>query len=299
MAGITGTWDGEHIFFLLMKASPEKKQKLLDDFNKSLNYNTQSVREWKHASGLHCPNCKTNHSADIVRNGRMKPGSTRQRYFCRSCKSSFNDHTGTVFFRSKKVDRWPAFLKAMLDGKSIRQCAQEVGISPTTAHSWRKKILTHLLEHLNDPQLSGIVEYTEHTVKISNKGQKTAHPPLPKQKVTVVFCKSRLGGVYIGRGEDWKRSRISHSSGTLWHTHLTDPTHLPLPEKLHRPRAENTLLHTDHVMQIADAFSRHYRKMRGVATVYLHHYAVWHRFLEQVNGSTVKEKLGRLLRLCT
>lgn len=102
MAGTTETWDGEHILLLLKKTSPEKRQKLLDEFNQSVGFHTQSVREWKHASGLHCPNCGPEQKSDIVHNGRMTPGSNRQRYFCRTCGASFNDHTGTVFHRSKK-----------------------------------------------------------------------------------------------------------------------------------------------------------------------------------------------------
>jgi hypothetical protein len=134
----------------------------------------------------------------------VAPGTGRQRYLCRTCGTTFNDYTNTLFHKSKIPELWPAFLKAMLDGLSIRQCARDVGISPNTAQAWRKKLLGHLAK-TGSPALAGIVEYAEYTVKTSNKGQKTASSPLPKGKETVVFCKSRGGQVRVAEANDWRQ----------------------------------------------------------------------------------------------
>jgi len=90
-----------------------------------------------------------------------------------------DDRTGTVLHKSRKAEWWPAFLKCLLDGKSVRRIAAEVGISPTTAQAWRRKILAHLAER-KPAALKGIVEYTELSVKSSNKGHKNKRFPAPR-----------------------------------------------------------------------------------------------------------------------
>ncbi|TJY42233.1 IS1 family transposase [Cohnella pontilimi] len=296
MAEPSGIWPGEHLFLLMTKAPPEKKQRFIDDFNKSIGFDVQSVREWKNPDRLQCPHCGPNHRPEVVCNGKIKPGSDRQRYLCRLCGASFNDYTGTVFHKSKKVANWPAFLKCMLDGKSIRQSAKEIGISPTTAHAWRKKILSHISNKMTT-SLSGIVEYTELSVKTSKKGQKTGRSSVPRQKETLVFCISRSGKVYVGLGAQFVQNSVLRRERIFWCTDLTNPTMLSMQQMPAFSRAELKLLRTEHVKAIAKRFVNRYADMRGVASRYLPQYAAWHQFQDQNYHCTHSEKIRQLFRI--
>jgi len=286
MAHTAQSWGGEHLFLLLKKASPEKKERILEDFNKSLGFNSEQIREWKHVSGLSYPRCGSGGEGVIVCYGHMQSGGERQRYLCRSCGSTFNDHTNTLFHRTKKLEKWPAFLKCILEGMTIRESAREVGISPTTAQAWRKKIMSHLMEHVYSA-LTGIVEYAEVKVNPSNKGQKKAGPDVVTHKNTVVFCKSRKGEVFIGDKAEW--DRLPKDGLTVIGNPATSCSV--------GFRAERILFHSRNVAPIRDQFAKHYARMRGVAGRYLRQYAVLYQFLIQTEGVTTKERLIRLLRL--
>jgi|GEM_PF-1634279 transposase-like protein len=296
MADTAARWSGEVYFIHLKHASPGKKRKIIEEINKSLGFNDQAVREWKHADRLRCPRCDPEHGKDIVCNGKAKPGSDRQRYLCRNCGRSFNDRTGTVLHKSRKAEWWPAFLKCLLDGKSVREIAKDVGISPTTAQAWRRKLLSHLAERTS-PTLKGIVEYTELSVKTSSKGQKTGHSPGSGQRETVVFCKSRSGGVYVGHGRQWNRHREWSREEILWHTDLPKPALMPENASPTFPvcGAQRRLLHARRAAELAEQFSEMYAKMRGTATRYLPLYAAWHQFQDQNRHVAPRDKILRLL----
>lgn len=85
-----------------------------------------------------CPFC---HSKEVVGNGIYK---LRKRYRCKNCKKSYNDLTGTAFSHVRDKKKFNLYSEKLLMGKSIRQLAKEVNISPNTSFQWRRKILTTL-----------------------------------------------------------------------------------------------------------------------------------------------------------
>lgn len=277
---------GEQLFRQLKGISAEKRQKLIEEINRSLGFDELTIQERRHANRLRCPTCGTVTSASIVCYGKTRPGSDRQRYLCKNCGSFFNDHTGTVLHRTKKLERWPLFLKYLLDGQSIRQIAKEAGISPTTAQAWRKKLLTHLAEKMS-AKLSGIVEAVEISVKTSHKGKRKSYSSASRTKETLVFCKSRSGNVCVSHRSLQELKQICKGSDILWYTHLSPST--PISS------AERRLLHTKQADAIAGHFSSQYARMRGTATVHLPLYAAWHQFQHETRHFTQREKIRRLL----
>lgn len=284
---------GEQLFRQLKGVSGEKKQKLIDEINRSLGFDESTIQEKTHANGLRCPRCKTSEQLDknaasntIICYGNVKPGSTRRRYLCKNCELYFNDHTGTALHKTKKLDRWPIFVKYLLDGLSIRQIAKEAGISPTTAQAWRKKLLTHLAEKKN-AALSGIIELAELSVKSSRKGQRKPHAANIKTKETLVFCKSRSGHAFVAQRRVQELQQKFAEGVILWHAALTPAT--PISS------AQRKLLNTDLADKFAGRFGKEYARMRGTASDYLPLYAAWHQFQDETQHFTLREKIRSVL----
>ncbi|OPX46537.1 hypothetical protein CLTHE_27580 [Clostridium thermobutyricum DSM 4928] len=75
-----------------------------------------------------CPYCK---GEDILRNGKY---NNKQRYICKNCRKTFTDFTNSVTYNSKKtLDKWIKYAKYMLNGYSIRKCAEIVEINIATS----------------------------------------------------------------------------------------------------------------------------------------------------------------------
>lgn len=113
-----------------------------------------------------CIYCGRDH---IVKNGKRRDGV--QRYLCRDCHKSFLPSSGSLVSRSRKpVSLWAAFLKCMLDKKTLEESAEKCRISKTTAFLWRHKILDTLGELTDKVCLRGIVEADETFFNVSFKG---------------------------------------------------------------------------------------------------------------------------------
>ena len=84
------------------------------------------IQELKHKNGLVCPHCE-NHS--VVRFGKYtiktRSGTVkRQRYRCKSCLQTFNDLTNTPLQRTRRPHLWVRFIECMIEGFSLRKCAE-------------------------------------------------------------------------------------------------------------------------------------------------------------------------------
>lgn len=106
------------------------------------------IQEQKHKDGLVCPHCK-NHS--VVRFGmyavKTRTGEVkRQRYRCKCCRQTFNDLTNTHLQRTRRPHLWVRFIEFMIEGYSLRKCAEELlgEVTHVTLFYWRHKILAAL-----------------------------------------------------------------------------------------------------------------------------------------------------------
>ena len=116
--------------------------------------------------GDSCIYCKGIH---VVKNGRRKDGT--QRYLCRDCRRSFIASTDSIISRTRKsVSVWAAYLKCMLDQKTLKKTSEECNISMGTAFIWRHKILDTLSELTEKTYLTGVVEADETFFNVSYKG---------------------------------------------------------------------------------------------------------------------------------
>jgi len=112
-----------------------------------------------------CPHCAATH---IVRNGNA---SGLQRYKCRACRRSFNALTATPLARLRLKAKWLKQQDVLLQGLSVHQGADALGVSPSTAFRWRHRFL-RLAQPVKAAALTGVVEADETFFLRSSKGQR-------------------------------------------------------------------------------------------------------------------------------
>ena len=141
-------------------------------------------------------------SSEIIKKGLQ---SGLRRYHCKSCKTSFNAATGTPFANLRLKEKWFDYLNCLLESKTIRKSAKDIGVNPKTAFRWRHRFLKK--SHKLEPQiLTGIVEADETYFLKSMKGcKKLTRTPrlrgsyhskcgLAKELVSVLTLCDRNGG---------------------------------------------------------------------------------------------------------
>ena len=116
-----------------------------------------------------CPECN---KATVVRNGHKH---NKQAYLCRSCGKSFVETTKTGLFNSHSGEAvWKQVIRDTVNGISIDETAENLGLHHETVFNMRHKILYCLEEEeINNPtQLSGVCEADETYILESYKGEK-------------------------------------------------------------------------------------------------------------------------------
>ena len=122
-----------------------------------------------------CPRCG---STATVGNGSFvrKDGTREPRRFCRSCRRSFNQHTGTPLHYIKKRQEWREMTDRMADRLSLRRMATGLRVHLSTAFRWRHRLLDSL-RPLPAPTLTGRVATSEAYVPYSEKGSRCTLGP--------------------------------------------------------------------------------------------------------------------------
>lgn len=126
---------------------------------------TEEVKESRFSRGKVCPRCR---HEEISRNGKFKG---KQRYICKSCRKTFTDFTRSPRYNSKKdVSKWMLYAKCMVNGYSIRKCAEIIEISVPTSFYWRHKILDAIRTYMHVGSVGGVIEVDETFFRESFKG---------------------------------------------------------------------------------------------------------------------------------
>ena len=113
-----------------------------------------------------CIYCEGTH---VVKNGKRRDGV--QRYLCRDCHRTFIPSSDSITSRTRKsISVWAAYLKCMVDQKTLKQTSEECHISMSTAFTLRHKILDTLSELTEKTYLTGVVEADETFFNVSFKG---------------------------------------------------------------------------------------------------------------------------------
>jgi transposase-like protein len=127
---------------------------------------TVDLIEQATAQRLTCPRCGSN---QFHKHGRA---NGLQRYRCRNCSRTCNGLTGTPLARLRHKGRWLDYLDGMLDSRSIRRAAGQLGVAGATTFRWRHRFLA--LSKDDRPQrLAGIAEADEMYLLESHKGSRT------------------------------------------------------------------------------------------------------------------------------
>ena len=161
-------------------------------------------------NGLKCPKC--GHSK-LNKNGKT---NNRQRYICKNCRTTFDERSFSPLSNTKlSLDTWLKYCQFMIEGGTIKYCAQKVGVSIPTSFFMRHRILDVINLSLRDQVFEGIV-CTDHCfINESFKGMS------PKKDITE--------DTYFS---NFEYEFISHTGGSLF---MNKNYFLKDPEKYIKP----------------------------------------------------------------
>ena len=116
----------------------------------------------------------------------------------------------------KGLDKWLLYAQCMINGNTIRQCAEIVEINIATAFFWRHKIIDAIRKFIGYGSLEGVIELDETYFALSYKGNhsKSSNFTMPREsrkrgkeintrgiskEFACVLCGvDRLGNIYTG-----------------------------------------------------------------------------------------------------
>jgi transposase-like protein len=92
-----------------------------------------------HPRGLNCPHCGA--SRDESRVFRVNKGSGLPVYRCRCCTGVYNLYSQTLFAGSQlSAPQVVLLLQGILQGKTSKQLARELGLTEVTVLLWRHRV---------------------------------------------------------------------------------------------------------------------------------------------------------------
>ena len=179
-----------------------------------------------------CPRCGSHAS---YRHGQA---NGLQRYRCRRCGRTFNALSGTPLARLRLKSHWLDYLDRMLESRSVRRSATELGVASTTTFRWRHRFLTRTKDDRPD-QLGGITEADEMYVLESHKGSRKLdrRPRKRGGKATKRGISNEQMCILVARDRDGRTIDAVVGKGALMPRHLH--------AHLHPRLAPDVLLVTD------------------------------------------------------
>lgn len=202
------TLDFQRILNSLEKLSPWQHERLVRALRQPDEAQAASqIQAWFDAAPK-CPHCA---GSRPYRHGHA---DGLQRYRCRVCGKTFNALTGTPLAKLRHKAKWLNFLQAMLDSRTVRQAAREVGVHRNTSFRWRHRFLDWS-KNDRPAHLHGITEADETYFLESHKGARTLNRPARKrggsatkrglshEQVCVLVARDRTGqtlGFVTGKG---------------------------------------------------------------------------------------------------
>jgi transposase-like protein len=179
-----------------------------------------------------CPRCNSHAS---YRHGQA---NGLQRYRCRHCGRTFNALSGTPLARLRLKSHWLDYLDRMLESRSVRRSASEIGVASTTTFRWRHRFLARTKDD-RPARLGGIAEADEMYVLESHKGSRKLDRPPRKRggKATKRGISNEQVCILVARDRDGRTIDAVVGKGALTPRHL----HAHLQPRL----ASDVLLVTD------------------------------------------------------
>jgi len=128
----------------------------------------ETVRNIRWPKGVGCPKCC---GSKIIRYGHDETQPHRQRYLCKSCRSYFDDLTGTIFEgHHQPLRTWILCLYLMGLNLSNRQIAAELDLNKDDVQNMTRALRRGVNARKPPVQLSGEVECDEVYVIAGHKG---------------------------------------------------------------------------------------------------------------------------------
>ncbi|HRS70170.1 MAG TPA: IS1595 family transposase [Bacteroidales bacterium] len=300
----------------MLALTKEGKREFLDNLYQFLNENRLTALDYQRIKILStapiCPRCRCEYVTKAgVHNGR-------QVYKCKNCKYQFRETAKSLVYYSHKYYLLVDYIKCMLEGKSLRACASEVGISLPTSFRWRHKILAAIQGLEGGINFSGITEADELLLQYSEKGRtykspeekeqamKTVHP-----NVAVLVMTDREGNLLFKHTGEHKvqnsqikeelKRRVSENNLICF-----KPNEEFQQAVKESPSKKVLVIHKTKGLSIYSVnvaekkitnFLVWMMRFRGVATKYLQNYLMWFVVMNKYLKDKVESDIGRLLNL--
>ena len=300
----------------ILALTKEGKREFLDNLYEFLNSNRLTALDYQRIKILStapiCPRCRCEYVTKAgVHNGR-------QVYKCKNCKYQFRETAKSLVYHLHKYPLILDYLKCMLEGKSLRACAREVGISLPTSFRWRHKILSAIQGLEGGITFSGITEADELLMQYSEKGRRYKSPEEKEQaiktihpNVAVLVMTDREGNLlfkHTGENrvqnsqikEELKR-RVSENNLICFKPNdefKQAVMESPGKKVIVRHKTKGLAIYSVNVAEKKITnFLVWMMRFRGVATKYLQNYLMWFVVMNKYLKDNVESDIGRLLNL--
>jgi transposase-like protein len=300
----------------ILSLTKEGKREFLDNLYQFLNSNRLTALDYQRIKILStapiCPRCRCEYVTKAgVHNGR-------QVYKCKNCKYQFRETAKSLVYYSHKYYLLVDYIKCMLEGKSLRACAREVGISLPTSFRWRHKILSAIQGLEGGINFSGITEADELLLQYSEKGRRYKSPEEKEQaiktihpNVAVLVMTDREGNLlfkHTGENkvhnsqikEELKR-RVSENNLICFKPNdefKQAVMESPSKKVIVRRKTKGLAIYSVNVAEKKITnFLVWMMRFRGVATKYLQNYLMWFVVMNKYLKDKVESDIGRLLNL--
>ena len=210
----------------------------------------------------------------------------------------------------------------MLEGKSLRACAREVGISLPTSFKWRHKILAAIQGLEGGISFSGITEADELLMQYSEKGRRyktleekekainTVHPNVAVLVMTdregnLLFKHTGENRVHNSQIKEELRRRVSEKNLICFKPNdeftqavKESPSKKVLVRRKTRLKTKGLAVYSVNIVEKKITnFLVWMMRFRGVATKYLQNYLMWFVVMNKYLKANVESDIGRLLNL--
>ncbi|MCF6200308.1 MAG: hypothetical protein L3J67_13140 [Hyphomicrobiaceae bacterium] len=110
-----------------------------------------------------CPHC---FEVDLQSCGQK---NGLHRWLCMGCGKSFNALTGTPLAGLRKKEKWLGYMRALIEGVSVRKAADKADISTNTSFRWRHRML-EAQKNMKGQDLNGVGEVDETFFEKASRG---------------------------------------------------------------------------------------------------------------------------------
>lgn len=129
----------------------EKAQELLNQKSETCLTHHELI-EINHTPAK-CPQCGSQH---FVKNGHHNGA---QRYWCKSCHTSFGSTNDSFLYHTQlPYKKWVEFIKCEMLQMTLKQEAEQIGVSQTTCFAMRHKLHAAISKKIEAVRLEGEIQ---------------------------------------------------------------------------------------------------------------------------------------------